>query len=99
MNHLSRRSDPLLEAIQRYRAESDVYNASGELSDAESDAWCDKCDSILVRGFKHPVCTKASARAVIDLVLDEPVLLQNARFGEELEALLKAARSYLSAAA
>ena len=88
--------DPLLEAIRRYRAESAVYNASRGLSDDESNAWCNKCDAFLVEGFKHPVSTEAGARAVIDLVLDEPVLLQHSSFYDRLPLLVKAARTYLA---
>ena len=89
-------NDPLLDAIRRYRAELAVYNASRELSDEESDAWCDKCDAILVRGFKHPVCTKRGAQAVIDLVLDEHALLGHSSFYKRLPVLVKAARAYLA---
>lgn len=90
-------SDPLLEGIRRYQAEIAALNATDyDLADEESDGWVDQADTILEEAIQHPVQTEQGARAVIGLVLEEPILLEHAWFEDRLPVLVKDARRVLA---
>lgn len=89
--------DPLLAAIEHYRAEMAAINASGDLSDEEINAWVDRADRILKKAMKLPVLTTASAVAVIDLLLAERLIASHSIYGPEYVALAKSARNYIAA--
>jgi hypothetical protein len=90
------RGDKLLTLIRCYRAEIAAINSSGDLSDEEIDAWVDRADAILTEAVGLPVLTTASAMAVIDLFVEDQALTQHCDYGDEFEALVRAARNYIA---
>ena len=88
--------DPLLEAIDRYRAEIATANATHGLTDEELDAWIDRADAILMEAVNLPVLTAAGAVAVISLHVDEPILAQHSLYGDEFSTIVRAARNYIA---
>jgi hypothetical protein len=76
-----------------------ALNKSRGLTDDEINAWTDRADAILADAVDLPVQTEASARAVIDLALDEPSLGGHQWFGEKFTALVRTARACIASGA